>query len=65
MGVALITPFKEDGSVDYKALVKLVEYQLLWIMIILLWQMNWNILLIVLLVEHQLILLAANVNIVE
>ncbi|MCI5580573.1 MAG: 4-hydroxy-tetrahydrodipicolinate synthase [Phocaeicola plebeius] len=28
MGVALITPFKEDGSVDYKALVKLVEYQL-------------------------------------
>ena len=26
--MALITPFKEDGSVDYKALVKLVEYQL-------------------------------------
>lgn len=28
MGVALITPFKEDGSVDYTALVRLVEYQL-------------------------------------
>ena len=28
MGVALITPFLEDGSVDYKALVRLVEYQL-------------------------------------
>ena len=28
MGVALITPFNEDGSVDYKALVRLVEYQL-------------------------------------
>ncbi len=27
MGVALITPFKEDDSVDYDALVKLVEYQ--------------------------------------
>lgn len=27
MGVALITPFKEDGSVDYDALVRLVEYQ--------------------------------------
>lgn len=27
MGVALITPFKEDGSVDYDSLLKLVEYQ--------------------------------------
>lgn len=27
MGVALITPFKEDESVDYEALVKLVDYQ--------------------------------------
>ena len=27
MGVALITPFKEDGSVDYDALLRLVEYQ--------------------------------------
>lgn len=28
MGVALITPFKEDESVDYDALVRLVDYQL-------------------------------------
>ena len=28
MGVALITPFNEDGSVDYNALMKLVEYQI-------------------------------------
>lgn len=28
MGVALITPFKEDGSVDYEALLRLVEYQI-------------------------------------
>lgn len=28
MGVALITPFNEDGSVDYVSLVKLVEYQI-------------------------------------
>jgi dihydrodipicolinate synthase len=28
MGVALITPFKEDDSVDYDALGKLVDYQL-------------------------------------
>ncbi len=28
LGVALITPFQEDGSVDYKALIRLVEYQL-------------------------------------
>ena len=28
MGVALITPFKEDGSVDYEALLRLVDYQL-------------------------------------
>ena len=27
MGVALITPFKEDESVDYEALGKLVDYQ--------------------------------------
>ena len=27
MGVALITPFKEDGSVDYEALLRLVDYQ--------------------------------------
>lgn len=27
MGVALITPFKSDGSVDYDALLRLVEYQ--------------------------------------
>lgn len=28
MGVALITPFKEDESVDYEALSRLVDYQL-------------------------------------
>ena len=28
LGIALITPFKEDGSIDYDALVSLVEYQL-------------------------------------
>lgn len=28
MGVAMITPFKEDGSVDYDALSYLVDYQL-------------------------------------
>ena len=28
MGVALITPFKSDGSVDYAALLRLVDYQL-------------------------------------
>ena len=28
LGIALVTPFKEDGSVDYKSLVRLVEYQL-------------------------------------
>ncbi len=27
MGVALVTPFKEDGSVDYDSLLRLVEYQ--------------------------------------
>ena len=27
MGIALVTPFKADGSVDYEALVKLGEYQ--------------------------------------
>ena len=28
MGVALITPFKEDDSVDYEALSRLLDYQL-------------------------------------
>ena len=28
MGVALITPFKEDESVDYDALMRLVDYQI-------------------------------------
>ncbi len=28
MGVALITPFKEDESVDYEAIMRLVDYQL-------------------------------------
>ena len=28
MGVALVTPFKGDGSVDYDALLRLVDYQL-------------------------------------
>ncbi len=28
LGVALITPFKEDDSIDYEALLRLVEYQL-------------------------------------
>lgn len=28
MGVALITPFKEDDSIDYEALMRLVEYQI-------------------------------------
>ena len=28
MGVALVTPFKEDGNVDYEALLRLVDYQL-------------------------------------
>jgi 4-hydroxy-tetrahydrodipicolinate synthase len=28
MGVALITPFKEDGTVDYEALLRLVDFQL-------------------------------------
>ena len=28
MGVALVTPFKADGSVDYEALIRLVDYQL-------------------------------------
>lgn len=28
VGVALITPFKGDGSVDYDALIKLVDYQI-------------------------------------
>jgi len=28
LGIALITPFKQDGAVDYEALMRLVEYQL-------------------------------------
>lgn len=28
LGIALITPFNEDGSVDYDALIRLVDYQL-------------------------------------
>ncbi len=28
LGIALITPFQEDGAVDYKSLMRLVEYQL-------------------------------------
>ena len=28
LGIALITPFTPDGEVDYKALKRLVEYQL-------------------------------------
>lgn len=28
LGIALITPFKKDGSVDYDALLRLVDYQL-------------------------------------
>ena len=28
LGIALITPFKSDGSIDYDALLRLVEYQI-------------------------------------
>ena len=28
LGIALITPFKTDGSIDWDALARLVEYQL-------------------------------------
>ena len=28
MGIALITPFKEDGAVDYEAILRLLDYQL-------------------------------------
>ena len=28
LGIALVTPFKSDGSIDYEALVRLVEYQI-------------------------------------
>ena len=28
LGIALVTPFKTDGSVDYEALARLVDYQL-------------------------------------
>ena len=28
LGIALITPFQDDGSVDYEALIRLVDWQL-------------------------------------
>ena len=28
LGIALITPFKEDGAVDYEAILRLLDYQL-------------------------------------
>lgn len=28
LGIALVTPFKQDGSVDYESLLRLVDYQL-------------------------------------
>ena len=28
LGIALITPFKQNGEVDYEALMRLVDYQL-------------------------------------
>ncbi|UKK49847.1 4-hydroxy-tetrahydrodipicolinate synthase [Prevotella sp. E13-17] len=28
LGIALVTPFKQDGSVDYEAILRLVDYQL-------------------------------------
>lgn len=28
LGIALVTPFKTDGSIDYDALIRLVEYQI-------------------------------------
>ena len=28
LGIALVTPFKQDGTVDYEALLRLVDYQL-------------------------------------
>ena len=28
LGIALVTPFKQDGAVDYEALLRLVDYQL-------------------------------------
>ena len=28
LGIALVTPFKQDGSVDYDAILRLVDYQL-------------------------------------
>ena len=28
MGVALITPFNEDGTIDFPALARLIEYQI-------------------------------------
>ena len=28
LGIALITPFKADGSVDYQSLKRLVEFQI-------------------------------------
>jgi len=34
MGVALITPFKADESIDFPALARLVEYQIKKVLII-------------------------------
>ena len=28
LGIALVTPFKSDGQIDYEALVRLLEYQI-------------------------------------
>ncbi|WP_289192404.1 dihydrodipicolinate synthase family protein, partial [Xylanibacter rodentium] len=28
LGIALVTPFNEDGSVDYESLKRLVDYQI-------------------------------------
>lgn len=28
LGIALVTPFKEDGNVDYEALKRLLDYQI-------------------------------------
>lgn len=34
MGVALVTPFKHDKSIDYNALARLLEYQIKMVLII-------------------------------